>query len=528
MVFVLASAVCLALVINPSRALGSVPANTQYLGVNLAGAEFGSTVPGTVNTDYGFPTTQEVQYFAGKGMHVIRLPFLWERVQDGLNGPLDTAYLSGLDSVISAATSSNVQVLLDMHNYDRYMLNGTPYLVGSAQVPVSALVDVWQKLATHWRGNANIFAYGIMNEPHDTNNTWAATAQAVVNGIRTVDTQTYIAIAGDGWDSAQNFASNNPSFPLTDSASRSLYEGHSYWDADSSGNYTQSYAAQGATPSIGVDKVTPFVTWLMTHNAKGFVGEYGIPNTDGAGDNDQQWLTVLDNFESYLQTQPSIVGGTYWAAGPRWGSYPLSTEPTNLGTSAQADAIQMSVLQKHTTTTFQSASPTATATATATPTNTPAAAGPLVIGNFEGSADGFAGNADITNLGPSTWAPPVALGSSSLWTQYTIPSSWAEVQLSKAVNLNLSGYGTLSASVYPKQPVAAAAGVKVRFLVQGSDGAWYASPYQNVPTGARTTVSWGLAGVPRAPLEQLYVCWQYTTADTGAGNEIWVDAIEAS
>jgi len=106
MVFVLASAVCLALVINPSRALGSVPANTQYLGVNLAGAEFGSTVPGTVNTDYGFPTTQEVQYFAGKGMHVIRLPFLWERVQDGLNGPLDTAYLSGLDSVISAATST--------------------------------------------------------------------------------------------------------------------------------------------------------------------------------------------------------------------------------------------------------------------------------------------------------------------------------------------------------------------------------------------------------------------------------------
>ena len=59
------------------------------LGVNLAGAEFGSNVPGTFGTDYTYPTHAEIDYYASKGMSVIRLPFLWERVQHTKNGALD-------------------------------------------------------------------------------------------------------------------------------------------------------------------------------------------------------------------------------------------------------------------------------------------------------------------------------------------------------------------------------------------------------------------------------------------------------
>ena len=43
-------------------------------GVNLAGAEFGSRLPGTYGTDYTYPTHAEVDYFASKGMGIIRLP----------------------------------------------------------------------------------------------------------------------------------------------------------------------------------------------------------------------------------------------------------------------------------------------------------------------------------------------------------------------------------------------------------------------------------------------------------------------
>ena len=56
-------------------------ASPLLLGVNLAGAEFGSNVPGVFGTDYTYPTHAEIDYYASKGLGVIRLPFLWERMQ---------------------------------------------------------------------------------------------------------------------------------------------------------------------------------------------------------------------------------------------------------------------------------------------------------------------------------------------------------------------------------------------------------------------------------------------------------------
>lgn len=170
--------------------------------------------------------------------------------------------------------------------------------------------------------------------------------------------------------------------------------------------------------------------------------------------------------------------------------------------------------------------PTATSVPTATSTPTPTTS--LVMGNFEGSNDGWSWNADITNAGPSTWSPTVALGTQSLWTQYNIPSAWSEVQLYKAVNTNLSAYKTLSASIFPKSPTVSGPGVQARFLVQGSNHKWYASPYRSVTIGVRTTMTWDMSAVPRAPMKAVYVCWQYTTAATGSGNELWVDDIQAS
>jgi aryl-phospho-beta-D-glucosidase BglC (GH1 family) len=51
-------------------------AGPLLLGVNLAGAEFGSNVPGVFGTDYTYPTHTEIDYYAAKGMSVVRLPFL--------------------------------------------------------------------------------------------------------------------------------------------------------------------------------------------------------------------------------------------------------------------------------------------------------------------------------------------------------------------------------------------------------------------------------------------------------------------
>ncbi len=56
------------------------------IGVNLAGAEFGSA-SGVYGTSYIYPTASELDYFKSEGITLIRLPFMWERAQPTLGGP---------------------------------------------------------------------------------------------------------------------------------------------------------------------------------------------------------------------------------------------------------------------------------------------------------------------------------------------------------------------------------------------------------------------------------------------------------
>jgi endoglucanase len=64
----------------------------SLFGVNLSGAEYdpGGTLEGT---NYTYPTDAEIDYYASKGMTVIRLPFLLERVEPVPGGPLSTTEL---------------------------------------------------------------------------------------------------------------------------------------------------------------------------------------------------------------------------------------------------------------------------------------------------------------------------------------------------------------------------------------------------------------------------------------------------
>src|SRR5690349_22436644 len=104
------------------------------LGVNLTGAEFGSNVPGTFGTDYTYPTHAEIDYYASKGLSVIRLPFLWERLQHSEFGAFDATELARLDDVVNYATGKGLKVDIDPHNYGK----GFGALIGSAQTPNSA------------------------------------------------------------------------------------------------------------------------------------------------------------------------------------------------------------------------------------------------------------------------------------------------------------------------------------------------------------------------------------------------------
>ncbi|HEY5503943.1 MAG TPA: cellulase family glycosylhydrolase, partial [Sedimentisphaerales bacterium] len=110
-------------------------ADIQFAGVNLSGAEFGAVtnstdkgaLPGVFGSQYTYPTSPEVDYYMGRGMNIIRLPFRWERLQHTNNGAFDSAELGRMNTFVSYATSNGMYVILDPHNFQRYWPTYTNY-----------------------------------------------------------------------------------------------------------------------------------------------------------------------------------------------------------------------------------------------------------------------------------------------------------------------------------------------------------------------------------------------------------------
>src|SRR5215471_7161474 len=98
-----------------------VPVAPYRRGVNVCGAEFGEThLPGTQGRDYTFNSEATFRYFAEKGLGLIRLPLQWERLQHTPGGPLDAAYLAGVESNVAWAKAHGAEIILEVHNFARY------------------------------------------------------------------------------------------------------------------------------------------------------------------------------------------------------------------------------------------------------------------------------------------------------------------------------------------------------------------------------------------------------------------------
>jgi endoglucanase len=318
----------------------AVFAQQSSFGVSLSGLEWNGTPK--------VPTAKELTYYSGKGLKLIRLPFLWERAQTTLGQPLDATYLATLDNVVAAASTAGVSIILDMHNYCRYPYNGT-VINASGGPTIAQFASAWKLLATHFANQTTVWGYDLMNEPNTlgSGNHWFPMAQAAIDSIRLVDKNHVIIVEGENWShgntwTTYNAITANNLSALVDPNNNLVFEAHQYFDSNGSGSYSStSFSGNGVTTSTGVTLITPFVNWLKQHNFKGMVGEYGIPGNNAT--DQASWNTLLDNFLAYLQS--NCVLGTYWAGGPGW-TYLTNTiciEP-----SGTTDAPQMAIVQKYT------------------------------------------------------------------------------------------------------------------------------------------------------------------------------------
>src|ERR1700760_2642145 len=96
--------------------MAAIMTGLSLLGVNLSGAEYnpGATLEGT---NYVYPSNAEIDYYASKGMNVIRLPFLLERVEPVAGGPLNATELGYIDQVVAYAATKGIDVILDPHDF---------------------------------------------------------------------------------------------------------------------------------------------------------------------------------------------------------------------------------------------------------------------------------------------------------------------------------------------------------------------------------------------------------------------------
>jgi len=319
---------------TPSPAATPTPqpgAGSGYFrGLNL----FGGWQSAYGGTDQ-FPTATDLDYYAAKGMDWFRVPLLWEHLQPTLNGPLDPSYLAMMDALVREAAARGQHISFTFIDQGQRPVTGGAAL-GSADLPDSAFANVWTQLATHYRGNATIYAYDLMNEPWHALH-WAQTAQITIDAIRAIDATTPI-IAEPLDNQPFRYDSSFQGY----SGGHIWYEAHVYGDVCGDptgwGTYTGTYGSNCATPTTMVDRVRPFVQWCQQHGATCAVGEYGIPGTWGGNQYDSRYGIMLDNLLTYLDQQH--ISGNYWAAGP-YGDISAVTP------QGGQDAPQMAILIRH-------------------------------------------------------------------------------------------------------------------------------------------------------------------------------------
>lgn len=292
----------------------SVISAEQMVGVNIAGAEFnGAKLPGRHFFDYIWPSPEEIKRFSDAGFTVIRVPFLWERMQPELSGPLNTTELQNLDKAVEAAKNNNISIILDPHNYGKYRGN----LIGTEAVSVVQFQDFWKKLADRYKSYPNVI-FGLMNEPNkQTTEEWATQAQAAIDAIRSTNAKQLILVPGTKWTGAHSWlnAGINPSNAdalksVTDPLNNFAFDMHQYFDYDSSGTHPSC-----VSEDIGAQRLEKATKWLNETGHHAFLGEFGASS-------DPVCMKALENTLTYLRQNQNVwIGWSYWAGGKWWGNY---------------------------------------------------------------------------------------------------------------------------------------------------------------------------------------------------------------
>ncbi|KAI1429415.1 endoglucanase 2 [Xylaria sp. FL1777] len=300
-------------------------AKVQFLGVAIAGGDFGCQIDGTCPPESAqLPLsdgpTQMNHFVKDDGINILRIPTSWQfLVNNQLGSDLDTSNLSKYNQLVQSCLETGAYCMIDIHNFARW--NGQ--IIGQGGPTDKQFASFWGQLAGKYATNDKI-VFELMNEPHDLDiGIWAQTSQNAVTAIREAGaTSQMILLSGTNFDSAATLVSSGSADALLaitnpdGSTDNLLLDIHKYLDEDNSGTHA-------ACTTNNVDAFTTVAQYLRSKGRKGFISETGASS-------DASCMTAFCAQNSFINTNSDVFTGLVaWGAGSFSTTYVLSLTPSN-------------------------------------------------------------------------------------------------------------------------------------------------------------------------------------------------------
>ncbi|KAI0147221.1 glycoside hydrolase superfamily [Xylariaceae sp. FL1272] len=302
----------------------AVRGKVQFLGVAIAGGDFGCQIDGTCPTGstqlpLNDGPTQMNHFVQDDGMNLMRLPISWQfLVNNQLGGDLDDASFAKYDQLMRACLDTGAHCMVDIHNFARW--NGE--IIGQGGPTDEQFASFWSQLAGKYATEDRV-VFELMNEPHDLDiEVWAQTCQKAVTAIREAGaTSQMILLPGANFDSAATLVSSGSADELLaitnlDGGNENLVlDIHKYLDVDNSGTHA-------ACTSDNIDAFGAVADYLRSRGRRGLISETGASS-------DSSCMAAFCSQNTFInQNSDVLIGLVAWGAGSFSTSYILSMTPS--------------------------------------------------------------------------------------------------------------------------------------------------------------------------------------------------------
>ena len=208
-----------------------------------------------------FFSDEDARYLASLGMNHVRIPFSYRHFEDD-DRPFEMkeAGFTLLDSVIAMCERHGLYAILDLHalpgaqNMHWHSDNAThKALFWQHRHFQDRVVNLWSQLALHYKGNATVAGYNIMNEPGDASNARIKPFyDRAIDAIRAIDPDHIIFLDGNRY--GQDFSAFEGFEPYPNT----VYAAHDY----KLPGYSYGGPYPGITRGVYVDRANIEETFL--------------------------------------------------------------------------------------------------------------------------------------------------------------------------------------------------------------------------------------------------------------------------